>query len=153
MNIDQTIKAKLLARCFLYVEQRMETSKEAMKYAQDSANMEEKNSAGDKYETGRAMAQIERDKAARQLDEALKLRTILYQINPVSNSSKITSGTLVITEASRFYLAISIGNIIIEGLDYIVLAPTSPIGKTLLNLKKGDQFTFNKRVHSIIEVL
>lgn len=123
-----------------------------MKHAQDSANAEEKSSAGDKYETGRAMAQIERDKAAHQLEEALKLKSILNQINPVAVVNKVTQGSLVITEANRFYLAISIGKIEVDGEDFLVIAPTSPIGQTLLHSKVGDQFTFNKQVHVVREI-
>ena len=47
-----------------------------MANAQESANAEEKSSAGDKYETGRAMMQIERDKAAQQLNESMKLEIV-----------------------------------------------------------------------------
>lgn len=152
MKIDPTIKTKLLAKCFEYVEQRIETSRQAMKYAQDSANTEEKSSAGDKYETGRAMAQIERDKAAQQLDEAQKLKSILNQINPDVKNSKVVQGSLVITKDNLFYLAISVGKISMEGLDFLIIAPTSPIGQILLNSKQRDEFTFNKEVHVILEI-
>lgn len=123
-----------------------------MKHAQDSANAEEKSSAGDKYETGRAMAQIERDKAAHQLEEALKLKSILNQINPVAVLNKVIQGSLVITEANRFYLAIGIGKIEVEGEDFLVIAPTSPLGQTLLHSKVGDQFTFNKQIQVIMQI-
>ncbi len=152
MNNLPTIKTKLLARCFEYVEQRIETSKQAMKYAQESANTEEKSSAGDKYETSRAMAQIERDKAAHQLEEALKLKSILIQINPEFKNSKVNLGSLVIAESIRFYMAISVGKITIDGRDYLIVAVASPIGQLLLNLKVGDQFTFNKQMHVIEEI-
>lgn len=152
MKTNLAIKTKLLSRCFEYVEQRIETSRQAMKHAQDSANAEEKSSAGDKYETGRAMAQIERDKAAHQLEEALKLKSILNQINPVAVVNKVTQGSLVITEANRFYLAISIGKIEVDGEDFLVIAPTSPIGQTLLHSKVGDQFTFNKQIQVIMQI-
>ena len=42
------------------IGQRMTTAKEAMQQAQESANSEEKSSAGDKYETGRAMGHLQR---------------------------------------------------------------------------------------------
>ncbi len=153
MKADPTIKTKLLAKCYEYVEQRIDTSKQAMKHAQDSANAEEKSSAGDKYETGRAMAQIERDKAAQQLDEALKLRLILNQINPDVRNTKVVLGSLVIAENNFFYLAISVGKLNIDGLEVMLISPTSPIGQVLLNLKVGAQFTFNKQVLQISEVL
>ena len=152
MNSKPTIKLQLLAKCFEYVAQRVDTSKQAMKYAQDSANTEEKSSAGDKYETGRAMAQIERDKAAHQLEEALKLKSIVSQINPEFINSKVNLGSLVITESVRFYIAISVGKITIDGRDYLIVAVASPIGQLLLNLKVGDQFTFNKQLHVIEEI-
>jgi hypothetical protein len=38
-----------------------------MESAQQSANSEEKSSAGDKYETSRAMGHLEKDMHARQL--------------------------------------------------------------------------------------
>ncbi len=63
----ESIKTRLLALCHNYVDQRITNSKQAMDDAQAAANEEGKSSAGDKYETGRAMAQIERDKAAQQL--------------------------------------------------------------------------------------
>ncbi|MEK6783745.1 MAG: 3-oxoacyl-ACP synthase [Bacteroidota bacterium] len=148
----KAIKNLLLAKCFEYVEQRIETSKQAMRYAQDSANVEEKSSAGDKYETGRAMAQIERDKAAHQLEEALLLKSMLSQIKPIVTNSKVVQGSLVITETTRFFLAISMGKITLEGKDFLVIAPTSPIGQLLLKLAAGDQFSFNKQIHIIQEI-
>lgn len=149
----EKIKKILLERCFDYVDQRMETSRQAMKNAQDSANTEEKSSAGDKYETGRAMAQIERDKAAQQLEEAIKLKGILGKINPIARNTKVGLGSLVITEANGFYLAISLGKVSIEGTDFLVIAPNSPMGQVLLNLKERDEFSFNKKVHVITKIL
>ena len=46
-----TIKAQL--------DEKIQVALQAMKAAQESANAETKSSAGDKYETGRAMGQIE----------------------------------------------------------------------------------------------
>jgi transcription elongation GreA/GreB family factor len=152
LKIDPIIKAKLLTTCYEYVEQRIATSRQAMKHAQDSANTEEKSSAGDKYETGRAMAQIERDKAAQQLDEALKLKSILHQISSDVRNDKVAQGSLVITNDHLFYLAISVGKVNIEGQNFLIIAPTSPIGQVLLNSKVGDQFAFNKNGQVIKEI-
>jgi transcription elongation GreA/GreB family factor len=152
LKINPTVKIKLLAKCFEYVEQRIETSRQAMRHAQASANTEEKSSAGDKYETGRAMAQIERDKAAQQLDEAQKLKSILDQIKLDESNNKVTQGSLVITKDSLFYLAISVGKINIDDQDFLVIAPTSPIGQILLHSKVGDQFTFNKEIQVITQI-
>ena len=66
------LKEQLWVQCQKIVEHRLATAQQAMDAAQQSANQEEKSSAGDKYETGRAMAQLERDKAATQVEENKK---------------------------------------------------------------------------------
>ena len=83
------LKQRLVAECKRYVASRIETANQAMINAQKAANEEDKSSVGDKYETGRAMMQIERDKAAQQLDEALKLKNIIDQLPMEKESEKI----------------------------------------------------------------
>ena len=60
----------------------MSDYQEAISGAQNSANEETKSSAGDKYETGRAMAQLEIEKNMTQLAEAKRLKQTLEQIAP-----------------------------------------------------------------------
>src|ERR1700761_1589374 len=62
------------------IGQRITNSNEAMTQAQEAANSEEKSSAGDKYETGRAMGHLQKDMHARQLAEALKEQAALHAI-------------------------------------------------------------------------
>ena len=66
-----------------YVHERIAATQEAIYTAQLSANEETKSSAGDKYETGRAMAQLEIEKNTAQLAEALKLKQMLKQISSI----------------------------------------------------------------------
>lgn len=147
-------KSKLLSVCFAYVDERAARAKEAMHHAQQSANMEEKSSAGDKYETGRAMAQIERDKAAQQLDEILKLRNVLHQIQSTQiNTQHAVPGSLVITERNRFFIAISLGKINLEAREYFIISSNSPIGQSLLTRKVGDTFIFNNKSETIQQIL
>jgi transcription elongation GreA/GreB family factor len=120
--------------------------------AQESANQEEKSSAGDKYETGRAMAQIARDQAAQQLAEALKLKNALDQINPTSTSTKIGLGSLVLTDKNRFYISVSVGKLDIDGQSYVAISPQSPIGKLLLNRNVNDVIAFQNASQTILEV-
>lgn len=139
----ENVKTQLLSLCFDYVNQRIATTKQAMDDAQAAANEEGKSSAGDKYETGRAMAQIERDKAAQQLDEALKLKNILDGLDASIANESIRLGSVVETSGANFYLAISAGKFLIDGREFLIISPYSPIGKLLLNLKAGDTFRFN----------
>jgi transcription elongation GreA/GreB family factor len=120
--------------------------------AQQAANEEGKSSVGDKYETGRAMMQIERDKAAQQLDEALKLQQILDQISLEKGMGKIVLGSLVITNSIKIFISIGLGKIIVEDKEFFVVAPASPLGKVLMGLKVNDEVSFNKQEFTILQI-
>ena len=81
------LRQQLLSQCQIVVHQRIASAQDAIRMAQDSANEEGKSSAGDKYETGRAMAQLEIEKASSQLAEANKLKQALEQIPVDENNS------------------------------------------------------------------
>jgi transcription elongation GreA/GreB family factor len=149
----ENIKTQLLSLCHNYVNERITNSKQAMDDAQAAANEEGKSSAGDKYETGRAMAQIERDKAAQQLEEALKLKKVLSGLDSSIVNDSVRLGSLVETTGSNFYLAISAGRFLIEGKEYLIVSPNSPIGKLLLNLKVGNMFRFNNKEEVVRSVI
>ncbi len=147
------LKKKLHKLCIEIVQQKIDVAKQAMDSAQQSANQEEKSSAGDKYETGRAMAQIERDQAAQQLDEALKLKNVLDQINPTASFNQVGLGSLVITEQNQFYISISLGKLEVSGKEYFAISLQSPIGKLLTSQIEGSTFIFNKQKQTILTVI
>ena len=132
-----------------YVLDRISRIKLEIKKAQSSANEETKSSAGDKYETGRAMAQLEIEKNTKQLAEAEKLLGMLNNILAENTSSVIIPGSLIITDKGVFYIAISIGQITIDQNNYFIIAPDSPIGKTFMGKKNGDSIEWNKVTYSI----
>lgn len=146
------IKKQLHQRCLDIVNQRIFSAKQAMDDVQASANQEDKNSAGDKYETSRAMAQIARDQAAQQMDEALQLKNVLDRIALMPSPSKIALGSLVITDKNRFYLSVSVGKIELEGKEYFAISPQSPIGKLLLSRGADDMVSFQNVNQKILEV-
>lgn len=151
-NTLHQVKQQLQAHCVAYADVRITTARMAMETAQAAANAEEKSSAGDKYETTRAMMQIERDKAAEQLEEGLKLKRVADSIIPQINTTRIGLGSLVITDSVHFYIAISAGKVEIGGQSFLTVSAQAPIAITLLKLKQGDSFMFNKQKLSIREI-
>lgn len=125
----------------------------AMNTAQAAANAEEKSSAGDKYETTRAMMQIERDKAAEQLEEGLKLKRVAESIKPQINNTRIGLGSLIMTDSVHFYIAISAGKVEIDDQSFLTVSAQAPIALDLLKLKPGDCFLFNKQKLIIREIV
>jgi hypothetical protein len=149
---ESILKHKLLDACREYVEKRMATATTAMNDAQRSANEEDKSSAGDKYETGRAMMQIERDKAASQLEEARKLKRIIDQIRPEVHHERILPGSVVITHLFSVFIAIGAGKVKVDGENFLVVGPQSPLGKELMGRKPSDQFRFNNQSNAILKI-
>ncbi len=146
------IKQQLFSLCQTYIAQRIATAQEAIQIAQNSANEETKSSAGDKYETGRAMMQLEIEKNIVQLGEAQKLKQVLDQINPEKETTRVQLGSLVITNHGNFYMAISAGQLRVDAETYFAIAPTSPIGIKLTGLSFNAEFPFNNRTYTIQRV-
>ena len=146
LKVKQNIHKYLLE----LINSKIAESENAIVAAKDSRNSDTKSSAGDKFETGRAMMQIERDKAAQQLEEALKLKKVLDGLDASIISKAVRLGSVVKTTNYNFYLSISAGKFLIDMEEYIAVSPISPIGKLLLNLKEGDQFVFNKKAETVI---
>jgi len=147
-----TIKEQLYTKFVLIAQQRVTDLELIIKEAQHAANNETKSSAGDKHETGRAMAQLETEKLTKQLGEALKLTELLHKINPQEKHQLIGLGSLVITNNGNFFISASLGNIEQNEITYYAISSVSPIGKTLIGLKPTDQFSFNKRKYIILKI-
>ena len=146
------IKKKLHQLCSEKTKQQIDDLKAIIQEAQDAANNETKSSAGDKHETGRAMAQLETEKLMTQLTEVLKLEQALSQINPEAQCKQVCLGALVITNNGSFYLAASLGKLEIDNTIYFAISTASPIGQQLIGLKPTDQFSFNERKYIIEKV-
>ena len=136
-----------------FIESRIHAATMAMQEAQEAANEETKGAVGDKHETGRAMMQIERDKHARALADALEQKKILDQVTvSVHDADTISMGCLVKTNANNFFISIGAGKIETEiGVVYAI-APLSPVGQLLMGKAKGDHIAFNNQAFEILNV-
>ncbi|MGN6179992.1 MAG: 3-oxoacyl-ACP synthase [Mucilaginibacter sp.] len=146
------IKELLHQHCIAYVQKRIQEAENAFRDAEQAANDDTKSSAGDKYETGREMMQQEKNRITAQLNEANKLMVALNRTG-TKGSPVVDNGSLVITDKAKFYLAISAGNITINGEIYIAVSPASPIGFKLKGLKAGDGFELNGKQYQVKQVL
>jgi len=136
------IKKELLEQCQNYASEREYRIKLVMSQIKESLSTETKSTAGDKHETGRAMLQLEREKAGKQLAEAQKLIAIVSKIN-LNPSEQICLGSLVITAKANYFISISVGKLIVNETEYIAIAPNTPIGKLLLGKSIDQYFDFN----------
>lgn len=131
------------------LDDRMQASWNAMQAAQASANEESKSSAGDKYETARAMGQLDRDMYARQYEQARQERVLLERIDSHQSPQHVSLGALVNTSMGIFFIAVSLGSIKVDNETIMVVSAQSPIGALLMGKVVGDTFDFRGKKHHI----
>jgi len=151
MNTHKT-KQKLVVECQKYVNLRLQRIHDVISGIQESLTSETKSSAGDKHETGRAMLQLEREKAGKQLAQVQKLQEIIKKIDISSVSNHVHLGSLVQTSNGTYFISISIGELKIDNNSYFAIAANTPIGKVLLGKKPNDTVLFNNKKMTIKEV-
>jgi transcription elongation GreA/GreB family factor len=151
-KIQHILKEKILENLREIISGRIQNAKTAMDSAQEAANSEGKSSAGDKYETSRAMGQIDRDMYARQMMNAVKEMEILQKIDAAKKSNLVGLGSLVNSSNGYYFVAISIGNMDVSGKYIGVISQNTPVGQALMGKKAGDYFSFLGQSHQIISV-
>lgn len=137
--MDIQFKVRLYQALLKEVDQRAQNLQDSLIDALDSTANETKSTAGDKHETGRAMAQLEQEKIGSQIAEITKLKEILFRIQPEKSHSKVELGSLVTTSNGIFFISIGIGAFPFEGKSVFCITPMAPVCQLLLGKKAGDQ--------------
>ena len=147
------LKQRLFKLCIEYTENRLQTIQNTIAEIQESLLSETKSSAGDKHETGRAMLQLEREKAGQQLAEIEKTKQILSKINRENTSKSIGLGCVVYTTKANYYIAISAGEFTMDKDDFFAISAQTPIGKLLIGKSVGDDVVFRNQKFTITKFL
>jgi transcription elongation GreA/GreB family factor len=113
---------------------------------------ETKSSAGDKYETGREMINLEINKLAEQLQQFKNLRNTLNIAKSRTNNGSAQLGTAVKTNMANYFIAIPADRIIVDGEEYFAIGANSPIAQLLLHKTAGEEITFNGKSAEIFGV-
>jgi hypothetical protein len=142
MKSKLEVKKLVYNYCFEFVESRLKTIEKAIFELQQSLDSETKSSAGDKHETGRAMLQIDLEKAGKQLLEIQKIKDILKKTDITKSSEIICLGSLVFTTKSNYFIAISAGNISVDDQQFYTISMDTPIGQLLSAKRIGDEVFF-----------
>jgi hypothetical protein len=122
-------KELLFNLCKDFVNKRLKTVQDIISSNQKALQSETKSSAGDKHETGRAMLQLEMEKASQQLEGISIMNQILSKVD-ISKTSKIAHlGSVIITNKANYFLSISAGQLSVENNTYFAISISSPIGK------------------------
>lgn len=146
-----TIKKLLLQACKDNVEKRITDYRNEIALVNEAIENNDKESEGEDSGNGKLLNDLEKN--AGYLNEVLKTREFLAQINPNNTYTTAALGSIVKTESIVFYLSTSVGQIDINNDIYYAISLQSPIGQLLKGKSIGDNFTFNDKNYTILEIL
>ena len=131
------IKKHLYTHCQRYVDDLIHRAQRGIYEAQKEASREQKSSAGDKFETHRAMMHLQMESFMSRLQVAQELDQLLSQI-PLHSQQKVSLGSLVKTDYGLYFIALSAPACLIGNQEYICLSPQAPFYQAMQGLKAGD---------------
>jgi len=146
------IKKELYKKCETFVNNRLQTIQDIISSNQSALQSETKSSAGDKHETGRAILQLEIEKAGQQLHFISQMKETLSKIKLEKTSTIAHLGSLVKTKNETYFLSISAGQLTVNNTQYFSVSVSSPIGKLLLGKQEKEAVTFNGKQVEIINI-
>lgn len=132
--------------------ERIQTVQSAIALLRLDLNSESKSSAGDKYETGRAMIHLEMEKLQASLSEYQQQLSEVKRLSTLPNEL-VGLGSIIQTPDTLFYISISLGKITTPWGDFICLSPLAPLAKQLKGKRKNEEVFFNAKNLTITEVL
>ncbi|MES2566712.1 MAG: 3-oxoacyl-ACP synthase [Bacteroidota bacterium] len=136
-------KQKLIEACNDYFRNKITSLMAIIQELTESSNSESKSSAGDKHETAKAMAQLEREKLGLQLKEAEKQLAEFERIDFQKTFHKVEQGSLVETNKGYFFIAGSVGRVLLGTQTVFVISVQSPLSSALFSHKVRDTVSFN----------
>lgn len=146
-------KRKIYTALEIQLNSKIKAAQSTLEEATESVHAETKGSAGDKHETGRAMAQLEVEKAGKHLQETQQLKSILHILEPEVIKNNCNVGALVKSTQGLFYLSIGIGKIIAAGQEIFCIGMNSPLGQALMNKTTGEKYTVAGKDFEILEII
>src|SRR5210317_1066841 len=105
------LKKYVFQKCVSHCRSKMQLLENAMSEQKESLFNETKSSAGDKYETGRAMVHLEMEKLSRQNAELRNMLSILQSVDIENVKKTAELGALVKTNQGLYFIAASIGKL------------------------------------------
>ena len=145
----ETIKKEVIKAIEKELEERLAISTQTYNDALESRNNDTKSSAGDKYETSRAMMQQEMDNAEVRIHQVKVFKNELKRLPIKEKTDIIISGSFVETDRGLYFLGLSLGKLEIQNQIVYAISTASPLGKMLLHKKVGDEINLNNTQQTI----
>ncbi len=114
---------------------------------------EEKNSAGDKYETSRETMTQDLNSLEHQIKQSSLDLEELYRLQTIKDTPPtVQEGALVQLGSDWFLLAVSVGQVKVGDKQVFLLSKNSPLGELLVGKKKNDTIQFRGKLQPLSEI-
>ncbi len=145
LNDEQKLllKQELKKRCVAILKERIEGFNQSVDAAREAANSEDKSSAGDKYETSRAMGHLQQEMLGEQLEAALQELDFVNSLQTGALHHTVAPGSVVICGDFAAFMAAGLGATQIEAQKYFLLSPKAPLALAVQHKKEGETVVFN----------
>ena len=124
------IKKALLDHCHQHLMDTLLQLERGITQAREAANLEEKSSAGDKFETTRAMMHLEMESFIRRRADTLSSLSKVDQIKPI-HQDIVEQGAIVETDQGTYFIGISAPSIEIDHKLIRCLSTDAPLYKAM----------------------
>ena len=154
MTEDERIsfKRRLKDYCVELLGKRLDTVEKLVAEAQESANNEGKSSAGDKYETSRAMGHLQKEMYQQQ---SQKIRHELLKASSSETALQpgiIKRGTVIMTDQLCIFICVGLGKKSLDNRTVLFVSDEAPLYHLLYNKSEGEVFVVDKHEHLIREI-
>jgi transcription elongation GreA/GreB family factor len=145
-------KTDIKNTCLSILDQRIQSLVQEVDDTRESMFEEDKNSAGDKFETGREMMKQELEKLTKQLEDTRQMRGQLARIETTRKHEVVDYGSLITTQLGIFFLSVSLGPVTIGDKKIMLISAASPIGNLLIGKKSGESISLNGRTYQLLAI-
>lgn len=147
---ELSVKERIIEACISKQKQIAEEAEKAAKELQEQVNAYGQNK--DRYDSFRTKLTRSKEQLQMQQLQAMNACKALYQI-PKEAKQQVEHGAVVITDKQRFFIAVGLGKLDMDGESYYVISALAPIYAAMKGKKEGETFTFNTIKHTIKTIL
>lgn len=145
------LKAALVDICRKKLLGSINALEEAMKDTQQQAN--DYGPPKDRYDAFRSQLLRKRDMLAEQLSKEMNELKILEKIDTRKPMDTVGFGALVLTPDQNYFIAVGLGKISLDNVDYYAISPVVPLSQQISGKKRGDKIEFRGKQIIIEDVL
>ncbi|MBT8327591.1 MAG: hypothetical protein KJP21_07695 [Bacteroidia bacterium] len=145
-------KSDIHQACIDKLQSQIDELTSAIEKVHESVIGEENSTAGNKFETARAMGQEELERLNIQLAAHVKDMNTLIQISATKPCYSVQLGAYIETTKKKLYMCTALGKIEVGKEVIFAVSLGSPIGQVLLGKEKGDSVVFAGKSEKITAI-